>query len=81
MELSEFVYRVVNDEALRSLVRADVNKAAASVGADLSQEELTALAAAAWDTAFSTATPQGPDQWWVRQLSRYPTPVRPSTPA
>lgn len=81
MDLSEFVYRVVNDEALRRLLQADVNEAAASIGADLSQEELQVLAATAWDASFSAKTPQGPDQWWVRQLGRYPIPVRPSTPA
>lgn len=81
MELCELVYRVANDEALRNLMKADVKKAVASVGADLTGEELEALAAVSWDVSLSVKTSRGQDDWWVRQLSRYPTPVRPSTPA
>ena len=81
MELPEFIYRLVNDEALRSLMQDDVNKAVAAVEADLSQEELEALAAISWETPSSLPTPQGPNQWWVRQLSHCLTPVRLSTPA
>ena len=80
MELSELVYRMVKDESLRSLMQVDIKKAIASVGADLSGEELEALMAVSWDNAsLSPKTPQGPDQWWVRQLSQYPTLARPST--
>lgn len=81
MELSELIYQVVNDEALRSLMKADIKKAVASVGADLSREELEALAAVSWDMSPSTRVLQGPDQWWVSQLNRCSTPVRPSMPA
>jgi hypothetical protein len=77
MELSELIYRAVNDESLRNLLQTDVEKAAASVEANLSHEELAALTAVSWDASPSATshTPQGPDQWWVRQLSHCPTPV------
>jgi hypothetical protein len=81
MELSELVYRLVNDESLRNLMKVDVEKAVASVGASLSQDELKALATISWDAPHIPPTPQGPDQWWVRQLSHCPTLGRLSTPA
>ena len=80
MELSELIYRLVNEESLRSLMKVDVETAVVSVGASLSRDEVEALAAVAWDVLPTDPTPQGPNQWWASQLSHCPIPVRLSTP-
>ena len=85
MELPELIYRLVHDESLQNLMKVDVEKAVASVGADLSREELEALAAVPWSALLSpmplttSRTQQAPDGWWISQLSHCPTPPSLST--